>query len=76
MERPGSADHGYLGNYPRALTHAALLQAALAIRETRLPPSRMACQKLPEAALHVTSRRSSRVWVNQVGADFCQCGVV
>jgi GH15 family glucan-1,4-alpha-glucosidase len=27
--------HGYLGNYPQALTHAALVQAALAIRDAR-----------------------------------------
>jgi GH15 family glucan-1,4-alpha-glucosidase len=33
--------HGYLGNYPQALTHAALVQAALAIRDARndrIPP--------------------------------------
>jgi len=32
--------HGYLGNYPQALTHAALVQAALAIRDAHPPLSR------------------------------------
>jgi GH15 family glucan-1,4-alpha-glucosidase len=29
--------HGYLGNYPQALTHAAVVQAALAIRDAQPP---------------------------------------
>jgi pentatricopeptide repeat protein len=32
--------HAHLGNYPQALTHAALLQAALALDDTRRAPSR------------------------------------
>jgi GH15 family glucan-1,4-alpha-glucosidase len=34
---PTSLDH--LGNYPQALTHAALIQAALALRDAQAPPA-------------------------------------
>ena len=39
-EEINPTNHGYLGNYPQALTHAALIQAALAIRDAHPRPSR------------------------------------
>ena len=33
-EEMDPATHAHLGNYPQALTHAALVQAALALRDT------------------------------------------
>ena len=36
-EEMDPTSHRHLGNYPQALTHAALLQAALSLREPRTP---------------------------------------
>jgi GH15 family glucan-1,4-alpha-glucosidase len=36
-EEMDPSTHAHLGNYPQALTHAALVQAALALRDTQPP---------------------------------------
>jgi GH15 family glucan-1,4-alpha-glucosidase len=45
-EEMDSASLDHLGNHPQALTHAALIQAALALREAQTPPT-------PEPTTHL-----------------------
>ena len=53
-EEINSENHGYLGNYPQALTHAALVQAALAIRDARTHDQTLQHRDNPSGRYRVT----------------------
>ena len=61
-EEMDPATHAHLGNYPQALTHAALVQAALALRDTQPPAGgrQRPAPRRPKAAEHAAARTHSR----------------
>jgi GH15 family glucan-1,4-alpha-glucosidase len=46
-EEMDPTSHNHLGNHPQALTHAALIQAALALQEAQTPPTPEPTTNLP-----------------------------
>jgi hypothetical protein len=61
-EEMDPATHAHLGNYPQALTHAALVQAALALRDTQPPAGgrQRPAPRRPKAAEHAAARTRGR----------------
>jgi hypothetical protein len=61
-EEMNPSTHAHLGNYPQALTHAALIQAALALPDTQPPAGgrQRPAPRRPKAAEHVATRTRVR----------------
>ena len=61
-EEMNPSTYAHLGNYPQALTHAALIQAALALRDTQPPAGgrQRPAPRRPKAAEHATTRTRAR----------------
>ncbi|HEY4724996.1 MAG TPA: glycoside hydrolase family 15 protein, partial [Actinomycetota bacterium] len=60
-EELNPTSQGYLGNYPQALTHAALIQAALAIRDAHNDRPDRIIGNTATAFAQQTRRRSVRI---------------